>query len=304
MSKKIKISHYIEYLLTLIFLKLLKLVPISFLYPLAKGITNVVTLFVKPRSKVVLDNLTIAFPNMKKEEMEDIRYRMYVNIAMTSLESLKYLYLSNKDKIKFIEHDKGNIDDFKSSLSEKGGIVVGGHLGFFEGGGFLGAALGIKTSFVVANQKNKLTEKLIDIPREGNGIRVIHRKKDSARNILRAFRDGYCIAMLSDQDAGKIGDFVTFFGKKASTHKGAAVFALKFKLPIYFVDIRRDKKIKYKHKLNFIKIDFKDIEESNLDFDDKVKSLVQRYTNVLEDYIKLHPEEYWWVHKRYKTKEK
>ena len=148
-------------------------------------------------------------------------------------------------------------------------VDVGGHLGFFEGGGFLGAALGIKTSFVVANQKNKLTEKLIDIPREGNGIQVIHRKRDSARNIIRSFRDGRSVAMLSDQDAGKIGDFVDFFGKKASTHKGAAVFALKFKLPLYFVDIRRDETIKYHHTLKFIEIDYQDIAENELEFDDK-----------------------------------
>ena len=61
---------------------------------------------------------------------------MYVNIAMTSLESLKYLYISDKEKVRYIKHDMDNINQFKEKLSKKGGIVVGGHLGFFEGGGF------------------------------------------------------------------------------------------------------------------------------------------------------------------------
>ena len=110
---------------------------------------------------------------------------------------------------------------------------------FFEGGAHYGTCTGIKTSVVVANQRNKLTEKLIDIPRKKSGFLVIHRKE--MRELLRAIKDNYFIALLSDQNAGRKGVFVPFFDKLAATHQNPAVLAFKYSLPILLAVTRRRK---------------------------------------------------------------
>ncbi|MBN1968318.1 MAG: lysophospholipid acyltransferase family protein [Candidatus Delongbacteria bacterium] len=303
-KKKTRFIHYVEYIFTWLLIAIVRILPVVSLYYFARIISVCLTVFINFRNKIILENLKIAFPEANEKDLFKIRDEMYTNILMTSIESLKYGYLSAEKKKELIDFDKDSFELLKKHEDGNGCMVVGGHLGFFEGAGFVPAAYGFKSSFVVANQKNKLTEKLIDIPRENNGIKVVHRSRSIARELIMLLRKKYFIAMLSDQDAGKHGVFVDFFGKKASTHKGVAVFALKFKTPVLFVDIRRDKKKKYKHVLKFIEIDYTDILNSDDKMEEKELLLVQRYTKVLEDYIRIHPEEYWWIHKRYKTKPK
>jgi len=102
---------------------------------------------------------------------------------------------------------------------------------------------------------------------------------------------------VSDQDAGKKGTFVNFFGSKASTPKGAALFFLNTKSPMIFASCIQLSFQNY--KIEFIPIEIKK-EYLN---DKDVENITQTYTTFLENYIKKYPEQYFWFHKRWKTKE-
>lgn len=302
-KKKKKIAHYIEYALTLILFTIIKFIPLKTTVYLANYFAYTVSLVFKMRNKVILDNLKIAFPEKSDIEYGKIRDRMYRNILMGMFESIKYSFLTKEQVKKHIEVSKLSKMILERVSSEgRGAVVVGGHFGFFEGGGYVTAAHGYKATFIVANQTNKLTEKLIDEPRKSHGINIIHRSKSSARDIIKAIKDNNFIAMLSDQDAKSHGVFVDFFGKKASTHKGAAVFALKYNVPVIFTKMTRSKKDLSKHILHLEEIPYKDIVESDLPQEDKVTKLVGRYTSYLEKAVSENPYEYWWIHRRYKTK--
>ena len=97
--------------------------------------------------------------------------------------------------------------------------------------------------------------------------------------------------MISDQDAGGDGVFVDFFGRKASTPRGAAQLALKFNVPIVVVMTLRTGNGRYRGV-------FKEIA---VDENDTVETVTRRYTAYIEDVIREHPEQYFWMHRRWKT---
>ncbi len=297
------LSHYFEYVVMLTVQQLIRITPLWLLVLNTRILIFVILLFYKPRNQIVMGNLKQAFPDKSLKELKQIRNQSYFNILLSSFESYKYMYLSKEAKLKHLlidEESKATL--FRLHNAGKGCLTVGGHYGFFEAGGHYSVLFNIPSAFVVANQKNKLTEDLIDIPRRNIGLKVIHRKH--ARELIEAVREHYIIALLTDQDAGDKGVFVDFFGRMAATHKNPAVMALKYDMPLMFAAIARDKKRPTYHHIHFEEIDYSDIKNSDLEHDDKVLKIVQRYTDVLAASVKNEPEHYWWIHKRYKTQPK
>ena len=287
----------------LVFQLIIRILPLKAVVLIASCLASTISLFYKVRNDIVLDNLSIAFPDMDINEKKKIRDKMYKQILMSMFESYKYMYLPVAKKLKYLKIDTESEDNINRVLeADKGCIVVGGHYGFFEGGAHYGTCTGLKSSVVVANQKNKLTEKLIDIPRKKSGFLVIHRKE--MRALLRAIKDKYFIALLSDQNAGRKGIFVPFFGKLASTHKNPAVLAIKYSLPMLLAVTRRRKDDLTKHDNFFIEVNYSDILEMDINNDEKILKLVERYSKMIEDEIKKDPTQYWWIHKKYKTRPK
>jgi KDO2-lipid IV(A) lauroyltransferase len=295
-------THYIEYVAMLMFQTVIRLLPLRAVVVWADLTALVVGTVFRPRNNIVMKNLAIAFPEMKTRDMKKIRNMSYRNILMSSFESYKYMFLTSSQKLEHLIIDEDSKQAlFSANRLGNGCIVVGGHYGFFEAGGHYANCNGIKSAYVVANQKNKLTEKLIDLPREKAGILVIHRKQMT--RLFRSIKDNYFIALLSDQNAGhKHGIFVDFFGIPASTHKNPAVISLKYNIPMLFVNTVRDSEDRTKHHLSFTEVKFDDIMSMDVSFEDKVTVLVQRYTHILEDRIRENPFHYWWIHKRFKTR--
>ena len=301
---KYKKQYYLEYYFLIIVFKIVQILPLFVTVYFGLYFAKLISLFHKFRNKIVMQNLDNAFPNKSKKEKEIIQSKMLESLIITSLESIKYPYMSKKKRVECIRPVGNSLDVMKKiSKTGKGCIAVGGHYGFFEGAGHYATALDFPISFVVANQRNKLVEKLIDKPRFKSGLTVIHRKK--VRELFRAIKDGHFIAMLTDQNAGKQGIFVNFFGKEASTHGNPASLCLKKELPMMFVSVSRDKKNIIKHNITLEEIDYTDIQQlEDISMNEKVLLLTQRYTNRLEEEIKKDPTQYWWIHKRYKTKRK
>ncbi|MCP4634167.1 MAG: lysophospholipid acyltransferase family protein, partial [candidate division Zixibacteria bacterium] len=118
----------------------------------------------------------------------------------------------------------------------------------------------------------------------------------AARGVLASIRKGKIVAMLSDQDAGSDGVIVDLFGLPASTPKGPAAFALKSKKPIAIGFIVREKGPFHR----FICTEPITIEPTG-DKEEDIKALTQRYTGELEKYIRLHPDHWFWAHRRFKS---
>ena len=112
---------------------------------------------------------------------------------------------------------------------------------------------------------------------------------DSLYDVLNA---NEILGLVSDQDAKRKGVFVDFFNKPASTHKGAALFHLNTNASLIF-GICVQKNIG-QYQVEFIPInpDKKSVED-----------ITQLYTTIIEQSIKKYPEQYFWFHNRWKTKQ-
>ncbi len=251
---------------------------------------------VRIRRKVSLENLQKAFGDLySMKERRRIGRRSYINFAKSMVE---FASLNKPDRERLVELVtlKGRHHVDEALNRGKGIVVVTGHFGSWE---FLGAAAvahGFDVDFLVGEQGNKSVDDLMNDLRKRAGIGIISRGV-AARGIFTALKKKRLVALLSDQDARKHGIFVDFFGIPASTYPGAAQFAYRTGCPIVFCYIVRQSD--ESHETVFmppIEVD------RDADMDEEVMRLTGAHVKALEDCVRKHPEQYFWAHKRWKTK--
>ena len=239
------------------------------------------------RKKQVFDNLKLAFP--------DKSLSWYLKTAKYSYK----FFISNfvqflafpKSFLKSTITIKGQ-DLLNTTLDENRGIIfVSGHFGAWE---ILAAWLGHNNypiSAVATKQGNRGADRFFIELRSHFGMKHIYRKS-SLDNMYNVLERGEILALVSDQDAKKRGVFVQYFGQQTSTPKGAARFHLENGAPIIFT-------ICYQNKPNDYTIEFHPIK---FVADATIESITQSYTSLLEEHIRRFPEQYFWWHRRWKTK--
>ena len=243
--------------------------------------------FLKIRQKEARKNISIAFPKISSRKRENIlknTYRFFIYSSMQFLSLPKSIYDSNISV---------NGEQYlKQALKKnKGVLLVSGHFGLWE---LLLGWFGINKYpllLIGQKQKNDGADKFINELREKSGVKILPRKS-SLELMYSALEKNDILALASDQDAKKGGVFVNFFGVKASTPKGVALFHLKSKSPIIFVTCHMESFNNY--ILNILPI--KTHEKSD------IISITRSYTNMLEDIVLKFPEQYFWFHRRFKTK--
>ncbi len=247
------------------------------------------------RRTVVLQQLARSFPEAEARWVRDIARRCYAHlgaefVAMVRLASLGPEGVRARTKMDGFEVIKDSID------RGQGVVVVTGHLGNWEIGGAAMAAWGVPVDVVVARQRNKLFDGHIVRSRKRLGMNVIPREVARAK-VLESLRAGRVVGILGDQDARKAGVFVDFFGQPASTARGPALFALRARVPLVVGIVVRDPGPRPRYSLNFRRVEF----EATGDLRTDVLALTQAYTARLEYFIREAPEQYFWLHKRWKT---
>jgi KDO2-lipid IV(A) lauroyltransferase len=109
-------------------------------------------------------------------------------------------------------------------------------------------------------------------------------------------KSGGLLGTLADQDAGQRGLYVNFFNRPASTHKAVAILALEHRVPILvFGTVRLDRPMHYQ-----VIIEDAIFPEEYEARSDAIKAITQRYTTALENLVRQYPEQYFWLHRRWK----
>jgi KDO2-lipid IV(A) lauroyltransferase len=173
-------------------------------------------------------------------------------------------------------------------------VLASGHVGNHEIGAAALSARGIPLDLVVQQQSNPLFDAALNDARRRLGLGIIDRWK-AQRLALKALRQGHAVAFAADQNAGKSGVFVPFFGRLASTHRGAALFAYKTGAPLFLGTSLR-KGTGYEVTLQRV-----DVDRSG-DLDDVVYRLTAAFTARLEEVVRSEPDQYLWLHRRWKTR--
>jgi len=179
----------------------------------------------------------------------------------------------------------------QSFLKQKKGIVfITGHFGAWE---ILGQWVARNVPLFVGvaqKQKNRGAHNFFINQRELAGTKHIIRG-NSVKEMYKVLSNNGLLGLVSDQDAKSKGVFVDFFGTPASTPKGAALFHINTRAPLLLG-------VCFKENFQKYHIHFKAINTKNK----SLEEITQEYTSQLEFYIKQYPDQYFWFHRRWKTK--
>jgi KDO2-lipid IV(A) lauroyltransferase len=174
-------------------------------------------------------------------------------------------------------------------------VFVAGHFGNFELAGYTMGLFGFPTYAVARPLDNKYLDRFVKQFREAKGQHILP-KQGSADEIAELLANNRTLSVLGDQHAGPKGCWVDFFGTAASTHKAIALFALSNNAHLTVGYARRlDRPLHYEMGLEALSVP----EESSAERRGLVE-LTQWFTTVLEEMICRHPEQYWWLHRRWK----
>ena len=251
---------------------------------------------IKIRRRISMINLRQAFPERDEEELERTGLESYKNAGRFMVEFARQDRLDDEHIARHVKVDEDSREVLEEALSLETGLIgLSFHYGNWELLGVAQRRLGFDVSFLVGQQRNRLVDDFINRLRSSHGLEIITR--DAAmRRIVRIARSGGIVCWLSDQDAGRDGLVVDFFGYPASTPRGAAAFSVKLDMPILVGFMVREEGPDHRLVFGGLLRPREDLprEEAELE-------LTQRYTSVLEEMVRRHPELYWWPHRRWMT---
>jgi len=248
------------------------------------------------RRHVVLDNLRGAFGGeMDEAALERLARAFYRNLGMTLMEFLAFDRLDKAGICARVAVD--NLEHYRAVVDAgRGGLLVSGHFGNWELLGARVAALGSRVNFIVKTQSNPDVDRVQNAIRERAGLGII-RAGASIKEMIRALRRQELIGMVADQDAGADGHFVEFMGRPASVFKGTAYFAWKLQVPVLTGFIYRQPDGTHR-----VEIDEPFAADPAWDEATAVDRLTRMYIERLERAVRRAPEQYFWVHRRWKTR--
>ncbi|TWU20848.1 lysophospholipid acyltransferase family protein [Bythopirellula polymerisocia] len=249
----------------------------------------------KLRRSVVEENLRIAFPEVSQAERDRIALAMWKHLFLMICEiahAPRKLHRTNWRQHSSISRMR---DIVRHLVSDRPMVIISGHLGNFELGGYLLALHGFETHTIARPLDNRYLDDYVNRFRGAKGQYMLP-KQGSGPQITELLQRGGTLVLLGDQFAGKGGCWVDFFGKPASTHKAVAVFSLGSAAPTAVSAALRGKNpLEFRMEIAAIS------DPAAADFQwTTVPLLTDWYTQNLESMVRRHPEQYWWVHRRWK----
>ena len=250
----------------------------------------------KRRRQIALENLRIAFGNdLSNLERQEICRQSFANVGKTAIEFLRFPKLTRGNIWR--EVTVTGTEHLAHSLNEgRGAVVFLPHFGNWE---LLALVYGViipdQTKALAFPLKNQWLNALVWKYREHLSLKLIPRQQ-AVRETLRALRANYAVGFFADQDAGREGVFVNFFGRPASAVRGPVTFALKTGAPLHFsLNIRQPDDRHHVYISSQITLEQSD------NFEQDVQTNTARLMKCLEEYIRQYPAQWLWMHNRWKT---
>jgi KDO2-lipid IV(A) lauroyltransferase len=291
------VRHRIEYWVVWFWVKAVGLLP----RPLAraKGITlGLLVYLLHGRLRHVgMRNLALAFPGKSRRERARILRGEYVSLGRQLAEFCLFPRYTKENVNRVVVYD--GFENFERAYARgKGVIFLTAHLGGWELSAFVHSLHGHPLSIVMRPLDNPYVDRLIQSYRTMHGNRTVD-KGDFIRGLLSAMRAGETVGILMDTNmTPPQGLFVDFFGTSACTASGLARIALRTDAAVVPSFTLWDAQLG-KYRLRF------DPAVELIRSGDEQADIVAntaRFTQVIEEYVRRYPEQWLWVHRRWKTR--
>jgi KDO2-lipid IV(A) lauroyltransferase len=244
-----------------------------------------------------LRNLKIAFPKgMDDEALSRLGLAVWTRLGQNVFETARWLKWPQAKIVSQVARVQGWEHLEEAFAKKKGVLVVTAHLGNWE---LLAAALAQRHPTAAVAQKlydARFDKIMTDFREKGLGVSMIKRGM-ALRGILEALRENQIVIVLCDQDTGKDGVFVSFFGKAAWTQSGTARIALKTGVPLIPAYVVRGFDGAYE-----MHVEKQIPAPSGADAEKNILEMTRRYTESIESYVKAYPDQWVWMHDRWRTR--
>ncbi|HEY8669284.1 MAG TPA: lysophospholipid acyltransferase family protein [Terriglobales bacterium] len=290
--------YRLEYALVWVMVKFVGLLP----RPLAraKGISFawIVYLLHGKLRRVGMRNLTLAFPEKTPRERRRILRGEFTSLGRQVAEVCLFPRYTPENVSKIVVYE--GFENFERALARKKGVLfLTAHLGAWELSAFAHSLYGYPLNIVMRPLDNPYIDRLTRAYRTMHGNKAVD--KDFARGLIAAMRKGETVGVLMDTNMiASQGVFVDFFGIKACTASGIARVALKTDAAVVPGFTIWDPALK-KYRLRFdpaVKL----IRTADREAD--VIANTALFTKIIEDYVRRYPDQWLWVHRRWKTRPK
>ncbi|MBX7059981.1 MAG: lysophospholipid acyltransferase family protein [Leptospirales bacterium] len=249
--------------------------------------------------KRIVNNVDASFPDKSSAERARICRQNLRSLARLTNEFIHEPRIRPREVPEHIvlEPDGGELH---RRLLSKGGILVLGHLGSWEWMG-IGLTSSIRTSelhVLAKRQSNPWSNAWIERVRASQNIKLIY-TDESPRLILQHLKKGNMVAFIADQDAGQSGEFYPFMGQLASTYQGPALFARMTDAPIVFCWSWHDERSRLHFQVQELPRPALDPKGDAAEWE---RQFTLNWVRLLEEKVRLFPEDYYWLHRRWHTR--
>lgn len=247
--------------------------------------------------RVGLSNLELAFPDKPANERQHILQRLYRNLGWLLAEFCQMPHYTRDNTRNSLRYD--GLQHYLAARDRgKGVLIVTGHLGAWELSSYYHSLMGHPMSIVIRRLDNARVDRLVNTIRCLHDNRVLH-KDDFARGLLAAMRHGETVGILMDTNmTPPQGVFVPYFGREACTASGLARVARKTGaavLPGFMLWEEAEQKyvLRFGEEIPLVNTG-----------DDEADALANtaRFTAVIENWVRRYPDQWLWVHRRWKTR--
>lgn len=289
--------EWCEYAAAWTILKVLGVLPRPVARMLAAALAKALLLFLPPLRRTALENLRLAFPDWTDAKRREVIRGMTRNLGWMAVEFARFPKLSPANIGELVVVD--GFENFQAARNAgKGVLFLTGHMSAWELAPFAQALYGHPLSFLARPIDNQRVNRLVDRYRCLSGNQPIE-KNNAARAALRVLREGGTVGVLADQNTSvDEGVFANFFGIAAATTTGLVRMARHTSAAVVPGFLSWDASAR-KYRLRFEPaVELQRTDDETAD----IRENAERCNRVIEKHIRAHPDEWVWVHKRWKNR--
>lgn len=289
--------QFLIFAITYPFIWLLSLLPMRFLYILSDLFYGLLYYIIGYRKEIVLENLTLAFPQKEAHELKQIRKKFFRHFTDLLFESIKIISISDKEmskKYRFTNPELiHGLNDSNKSI-----LLLATHYANWEYLSSISLITSVNFYGSYTKIQNTYFEKMIKKMRSKFGMICIRSEKIIKNIVLNQRENNQGIYLLiSDQSPhhGKMQYWSEFMGVSVPILNGAEVLAKKFDFAVVNINTTKIKRGYYESEFSLITDSSQQI---------KNDQITEIYLRSIEKHIRKNPEYYLWSHKRFKHRDK